>query len=111
MLTRLYHYGPGGVIQAFAENVEQAACVVTFVQSGSDFVITSYIVAPGVTSKVARLAGDAIDSVLEQEAAKRGVRNLYIIHKDDTVELVRTYEVQPSVMGLGATDQTISYIN
>jgi hypothetical protein len=113
IVTRLYHHGScGGVVQACYENVEEAVSFVTFAVSGGDIVITSFGVNSHVTAKEAQLAGDAIDSVLEQVAAKLGVTKLFIVHPNDPTELVRTYTPQPFAMGLSYNHNTAhSYIN
>jgi len=68
-------------------------------------------VHPLLTAKEAQLAGDAIDLVLAQEAAKFGVKQLFIIHPNDTTELVREYQIQPFVTGVGVINQPAVYVN
>src|SRR5579863_2753401 len=97
----LSHHGMfGGVVQARYDTCDEPVCFVTYTPVGSDFVITSFGIHPSCTTKEAQLAGDAIDSVLEAEAHKAGIKRLLIVHPNcDTAEVVRTYTLQPFAMG------------
>jgi hypothetical protein len=91
--TRLtYHGSFGGVVQAFSDTCDEAVSFVNFARSGTDFIIMKFGVNPCVTAKEAQLAGDLIDKVLAYEAARFGVRNLFLVHSSEVCELVRTYQ-------------------
>jgi hypothetical protein len=109
--ARIHFCSNGAVAQAHYENCDGAFFYVTFAISGTDFIITSVGRHSRATDDEARLGGDAIDSLLALEAAKRGVTKLFIIHPGDKVEWVRTYEpCITALTQLPATNRPI-YLN
>jgi hypothetical protein len=95
----LSHHGAWNVVKACYETCDEPVCFVNVTAVGSDFVITSFSIHPSATAKQAQLAGDVIDAALEVEAHKAGIcRLLIVLPKNDTAEVVRTYELQPFTM-------------
>ena len=110
--ARLYLHGSNtGVVQARYKNCEGAFCYITYAVVGTDLVITQFAVHSRATTKEAQAAGDEIDVVLEKEAQMRGLRRLLLIHPDDTVEVVREYEVQPFTIEFDDRNKPIAYLN
>jgi len=111
--AHLSHHGCyDGVAKACYETCAEPIAFVNYATVGTDFVITSFAVHPLVTAKEAQLAGDVINSVLEAEAHKLGIRRLLIVlPHQDTAEVIEEYKLQPSVMGLGVINQPIAYKN
>jgi hypothetical protein len=111
--AHLSHHGSfGGVVTACYDTCAEYVAFVNYAAVGSDFVITSFGVNPRVTEKEAHLAGDVINSLLEAEAHKLGIRRLLIVHPhQDTAEVIEEYKLQPFVMGFGVINQPIAYKN
>jgi hypothetical protein len=97
--TKLTHHGSfGGVVEAFCDTCAEAVAFVTYSVSGIDMVITKWYVHPSLSNKEARRAGDLMERELVKEGQKLGVKQLFFIHSDDKVELVRTVEPCVSVL-------------
>jgi hypothetical protein len=99
--AHLSHHSFGEVVKACYETCEEPVAFAHFARSGSDFIIMKYGIHPRLTSSQATEAGNAIDVLLAQEAAKRGVTNLFLVHPDDTVELGKN--VRALHLGFNAT--------
>lgn len=98
-ITKLTHHGSfGGVVEAFCDACREAVSWVNYIRSGNDFIILKFGIDPHVLIKDATCAGDLIDAALEREAMRLGVTKLFLVHRDETVELVRTYKPQPFTM-------------
>src|SRR6266446_7314240 len=111
--AELSHHGCyGGVVKACYETCLEPIAFVNYATSGTDFIITKYAVHPLVTAKEAQFAGDVINTVLQAEAYKLGIRRLLIVHPhQEAAEVIEEYKVQPFVMGLGVINQPIAYKN
>jgi hypothetical protein len=105
------HGSFGGVVKACYETCEEPVAWATFARSGTDFIIMTYGIHARLTGSQATEAGNAIDLLLAKEAAKLGVTNLFLVHPDETVELVRTYE--PCITALTQLPSTTrpTYLN
>jgi hypothetical protein len=111
--AHLSHHGCyGGVVTARYEHNDEAVSFVAYSTAASDFVITQFGVSPQATTKEAQLAGDLINSLLETEAHKLGIRRLLIVLPDqDTAKVIEEYKVQSFVTGLGVKANTSVYVN
>lgn len=110
--SKLTHQGSfGGVVEAFCDSCAEPVSFVTYARSGTDFIITKFGIHPRCDVKEAQLAGDIMDAELAKEAQRLGVTKLFVVHHNDQVELVRTY--QPCISALtqlSATNRP-TYIN
>jgi hypothetical protein len=111
--VELSHHGCYGFnVTARFANIEEPICFVNVAVLGSDFVVMKYGVNPQVTIKEAQAAGEEVDSLLEQEAFKLGIKRLLIVQPhQNTAEFVRDYQVKPFVMGSGTLSKPIAYVN
>jgi hypothetical protein len=110
--TKLTHHGSfEGKVEAWCESCDEAVSFVKFVRSGTDFIILSIGQHPRITHEAALLAGDLIDLALAKEAALHGVTKLFIVHPNDTVALVRTYEPCVSALKQLSVTHRPQYLN
>jgi hypothetical protein len=111
--VELSHHGCYGFnVQARFANIEEPICFVNVAVVGSDFIVMKFGVNPQVTMKEAQAAGDEIDSVLEQEAFKLGLKRLLLVHPNqNTAELVREYTLQPHLLSAVPCNTKPCYLN
>jgi len=106
------HSATSGVVQAHYKNCDGAFCYAVYSVCGTDLILTKVDRHPCASDEEAQKGGDAIDLLLANKAAWLGVRRLFVVHPDNTSELVRTYEPHPAVLleGYNNTSRT-AYIN
>lgn len=111
--ARLFqHSATSGVVQSFYANCDGAFCYAVYSVCGTDLILTKVDRHPRASDEEAHKGGDAIDLLLANQAAWLGVRRLFVVHPDNTAELVRTYEPHPAVLleGYNTTSRT-AYLN
>jgi hypothetical protein len=110
--TLTHHGCYGGVVTVRYENNDEVVSFVSYAAVGDEFVITSFGVNPQATAKEAQASGDAIDSVLEAEAYKYGIKRLLIVQPNQNkADFVREYPIQPFTIGAGVKANPLAYLN
>jgi hypothetical protein len=106
--TKLTHHGCYGVVEAFNDSCDEALSFVAYSVSGIDMVITKHSAHPSLSIKDVKQVGAIMEAELVKEARKIGVRQIFFLHADNSVEVVCA--VDPCISALNQSSTKHQYL-